>query len=108
MSLYRGMERAALDAAYDNANAVSESAAIIEDWQARSSRFRAAHPQSLDIRYGEAERNRIDVFPAGKERPLLVFIHGGYWQRRAKENFSFIAAGPMANGIGVALVGYTL
>jgi len=102
------MDRAALDAAYDNANTVKESAAIMAAFRARSDAFRAAHPQSLDIRYGEAERNRIDVFPAGKERPLLVFIHGGYWQRRSKDDFSFLAAGPMANGIGVALVGYTL
>src|SRR5260221_14293997 len=27
---------------------------------------------------------------------------------RAKENFAFLAAGPLAHGIGVALVGYTL
>ena len=40
--------------------------------------------------------------------PLLVFIHGGYWQMREKELFSFLAAGPLAHGISVALPGYTL
>jgi acetyl esterase/lipase len=70
--------------------------------------LRAAHPQSLDLRYGEAERNRIDLFVAGKHAPLLVFIHGGYWQMRAKETFSFLAAGALANGINVAMPGYTL
>jgi arylformamidase len=38
----------------------------------------------------------------------LLFIHGGYWQMRAKEAFSLFAAGPMAHGINVALIGYTL
>jgi acetyl esterase/lipase len=38
----------------------------------------------------------------------LVFIHGGYWQTRAKENFTLFATGPLAHGINVALIGYTL
>ncbi len=37
-----------------------------------------------------------------------MFIHGGYWQMRAKEAFTLFAAGPMAHGINVALIGYTL
>src|SRR5262249_59813695 len=37
-----------------------------------------------------------------------VFIHGGYWQARAKENFTTFADGVMAHGINVALTGYTL
>ena len=40
--------------------------------------------------------------------PTLVFIHGGYWQMRAKEIFTLFAEGPMAHGINVALIGYTL
>ena len=39
---------------------------------------------------------------------MLVFIHGGYWQMQAKERFSFLAAGPLAHGIHVAMMGYTL
>jgi acetyl esterase/lipase len=37
-----------------------------------------------------------------------VFIHGGYWQARAKEGFALFAEGPMAYGINVALFSYTL
>jgi arylformamidase len=103
--LYRGMHRAALDAAYNNSAAVKNSTQIIADWQERSDRMRSS---CRELRYGEAERNRIDYFEAGKGAPLLVFIHGGYWQNRAKENFSFLAAGPLAHGISVALIGYTL
>ena len=106
--LYRGMDRAALDAAYNNGAAVRNSAEIVTDWQARSDRLRAAHSATMDLRYGQAERNRFDHFPGDPSLPLLVFIHGGYWQMRAKEVFAFLAAGPLAHGIGVALVGYTL
>ena len=108
MTLYRGMDRAALDAAYNNAAAVKDSAQIVAGWEARSAKLRAAHPEGMDLRYGPEERNRIDYFPARRDGPVLMFIHGGYWQHRAKEVFSFIAEGPLAWGINVALVGYTL
>jgi arylformamidase len=107
-ALYRGMDRAALDAAYNNAAAVKNSAQILADWQARSERIRARYPDGLDLRYGPGERNRIDLFEAKKDSPLLIFIHGGYWQARAKELFAFIVPGPLEHGISVALVGYTL
>src|SRR3979490_1356278 len=105
--LYRGMDQAALDAGYNNSAAVANSAQIVARWQKRSDALRADFPASLDLRYGSAERNRIDYFEAKRGAPLLVFIHGGYWQMRAKENFAFVAAGPLAHGINVALVGYT-
>ena len=62
----------------------------------------------LDLRYGPRERNRIDFIKAADEAPTLLFIHGGYWQTRAKEVFTVFAEGPMAHGINVALIGYTL
>jgi acetyl esterase/lipase len=108
MTTYQGMDRAALDAAYNNTLAVAESATILADWQLRSDRLAAERPQHLDLRYGEAERNRIDYFSAGAGGPVLAFIHGGYWQMRAKETFRFLAAGPLAHGIDVALIAYTL
>jgi acetyl esterase/lipase len=108
MTLYRDMDRAALDAAYNNSLAVTDSAARMADFQARSAALRAAHPDLLDLRYGPAERNRIDYFAAAGRGPVLVFIHGGYWQMRAKEDFSFLAKGLLPHGIHVAMPGYTL
>src|SRR6476659_7676057 len=89
---YRGMDRAALDAAYNNSAAVRDSAAIVAEWDRRSAAFAASHAQHLDLHYGPRERNRIDYFPAtSRGGPVLVFIHGGYWQMRAKESFRFVA-----------------
>lgn len=107
--LWRGMTRAELDTAYDNRGAVKNSAAALAAWTERSGRLRAAHPKLLDLPYGPRPRNRIDLFRAGAgAAPLLVFIHGGYWQRNAKELFACVAEGPLARGIDVALPGYTL
>lgn len=99
------MDRAALDAAYNNGAAVAKSAEIVADWRRRSEALRG---NAKELRYGPAERNRIDYLEAAPGAPLLVFIHGGYWQAREKELFAFLAAGPLAQGISVALVGYTL
>jgi acetyl esterase/lipase len=103
------MDRATLDAAYNNTAAVADSARILADWERRSAQTAARYPHHLELRYGPRERNRIDFFPAaGTNAPVLVFIHGGYWQMRAKETFRFLAAGPIAHGISVASIGYTL
>src|SRR4029077_2508028 len=52
--------------------------------------------------------NRIDFLKAAERAPTLLFIHGGYWQMRAKEFFTVMSEGPMAHGVNVALIGYTL
>jgi len=108
-AIYRGMDRATLDAAYDNRTAVKDSASHLQTWSRQSKIVRSGDDVRLDLRYGSAPRNTIDYFACGEtQAPLLVFIHGGYWQRNNKEDFSFIATGPRALGINVAVVGYTL
>ena len=105
---WRGMSQTERDAGFNNGNAVRDSADIVAGWEQRSAAMRAAHRDHLDISYGPRARNRMDLFKAADGAPTLLFIHGGYWQTRAKESFAHFAAGPMAHGINVALTGYTL
>ena len=107
--VWRGMTRAQLDAGYNNTEAVSDSGPRRDAWIERSDAFRRAHPEGLDLAYGPRPRNRIDLFRCRTSRaPLLAFIHGGYWQRNSKETFACMAAGPLANGMDAAFIGYTL
>ena len=107
--VWNNMTRAELDAAYDNTNAVADSGERREAWIARSDAFRKRHADGLDLAYGPRLRNKIDLFRCGAAKaPLFAFIHGGYWQRNTKETFACMAAGPLANGMDVAFVGYTL
>src|SRR5262245_34371667 len=107
--LYRGMNRAQLDAAYNNSAAVPEYEALKSDWNARSARVREIRRGHLGREYGTSPRQRLDLFLAASPcSPTLMFIHGGYWQRNDKEGFAFVAEGPLAHGINVATVGYTL
>ncbi|HZM45077.1 MAG TPA: alpha/beta hydrolase [Burkholderiales bacterium] len=107
--LYRGMDRAQLDAAYNNSAAVPEYEAIKAGWDARSARVRQGRRGHLDLAYGGEPRQRLDLLLADSPRaPTLMFIHGGYWQRNDKEGFTFLAEGPLAHEINVAIVEYTL
>jgi len=108
-ALYRGMDRAALSAAYNNRLAVADAADWSARWNDKSAEVRASRGATLDIRYGAKARERLDLFSSGaKDAPLFVFIHGGYWQRNDKDMFAFVAEGPVARGINVAVPGYTL
>jgi len=109
MIVYGSMDRQALDAAYNNSVAVTDSDRYLADWLCRSETVRACMPDHLDLIYGDAPRTRLDFFATNRTAaPTLLFFHGGYWQRNAKEGFSFIAEGPLVHGFNVAVAGYTL
>jgi len=109
MSLYRGLDREALGQAYDNGAAVPDSARKMADYARRSAAVYDSFAVKRDLAYGEGLRQRLDWIAGPRlGAPTFAFIHGGYWQARAKENFAHVAAGPLARGFNVALIGYTL
>jgi arylformamidase len=106
---WRSLDRASLDKAYNNAAAFANSSAMVAAWEQRSAALRAQHGGVLDLAYGPLPRNRIDFLKSTASAvPTLIFLHGGYWQMRSKDSFTFVASGPLSAGINVALVGYTL
>jgi acetyl esterase/lipase len=105
---WRAMSQQERDLGLNNGVAVKGSVEMVAGWEQRSGAMRQRFPGHIDLRYGPRERNQIDFLKAGDNAPTLLFIHGGYWQARAKEVFTIVAEGPMAHGINVALIGYTL
>ena len=105
---WRAMSQQDRDLGLNNGVAVKGSPEMVAGWEQRSGEMCKRFSNHLDLRYGPRERNRIDFLGAGEHAPTLLFIHGGYWQARAKEVFTVVAEGPMAHGINVALIGYTL
>ena len=76
-------------------------------WAKDAATYRERHaPRS--IIYGPGKRNVIDFFPGNDEGPVVVFIHGGYWQAFDGSAFSHLAGGLNAHGIGVAIPSYDL
>jgi acetyl esterase/lipase len=109
--LYRGMDRAALDAAYNNTAAVGQAKRdeYVAGWTKRSDVIRKTPGARIDLRYGDGARHRLDVFPRGAPgAPTLAYIHGGYWQMNDKEPYAFLGEGLLAAGFNLALIEYTL
>ena len=105
---WRGLDRAALDKAYNSAAAAADQRRHrrVLGWECAgaATAIRKARPC---LWTAAAQPNQFHDMRA-PSAPTFVFIHGGYWQMRAKENFAFVAGGPLSIGINVALVGYTL
>lgn len=100
-----------LAAEYNNRAMVPDHGEIIARWHREAAAYRAVHEGQLDIPYGARPRNRLDVFPgaAGADgRPIIVYIHGGYWRSFDKSVFSHVAGPANAAGFDVAIPGYTL
>jgi arylformamidase len=108
-TLYRGMDRAALDVAYNNTQAIPDFAAVLAGFRARSARVYETSECQRDLRYGQQPRERFDLFRGrDSNAPTWIFVHGGYWQSLGKEDFAFVARGPVAHGFNVVLAEYTL
>ncbi|MGH8783138.1 alpha/beta hydrolase [Paraburkholderia sp.] len=107
--LYRGMDRAALDIAYNNVKAAADFPGTMTRFRAQSEALYERVPGQRDVAYGDGPRQRFDWLPCGvPDAPTFVFIHGGYWQNCVKEDFAFVASGPLGCGFNVVLAEYTL
>jgi arylformamidase len=92
---------------YNNRARVPENPSIMAGWAKDAAVYRERHTPRV-IAYGPGGRNSIDLFPGNDEGPVVVFIHGGYWQALDGSFFSHLAGGLNAHGIGVAIPGYDL
>jgi acetyl esterase/lipase len=97
------------DRAYNNTEAVPDSAALIEERNSASAALRAQAGHALDLQYGDSQREAWDIFRGpDPNAPVLAYIHGGYWQRNRREDFACLAEGALAMGWNVAMCGYSL
>lgn len=86
---------------------------IIAGWERDAAAYRAERSgkSELGLRYGDHPRQTIDLFlpdSPDEKRPLVVFIHGGYWRALDPSLFSHLARGMNERGYAVALPGYRL
>ena len=82
---------------------------VAKGWQLKSAALRARLNPECDVAYGDQPLQNLDFFSAGASvAPLLVFVHGGYWQGGDKSDVSLIAEPYVAAGIHVAVINYSL
>lgn len=100
-----------LEAEYNNRQRVPEHPAMQDRWTKASEEARKSLACELDKSYGLHERHKYDLFrprsPAATA-PLVVYIHGGYWQRGDRKGNAFVAKELVNRGLQVAVPSYRL
>ena len=97
------------EAGYNLKAAFPDFPQVLQAWQKATAVIREPMLGDADIAYGEGKLQGFDFYrAAGTNRPLLVFIHGGYWQGGDKSDIGFIAAPYVRAGISVAVMNYSL
>ena len=101
------------DDAYENSAYIPGAASWLQGLPDRAASFRAGISDAAPDRpYGDGDRQRFDLFaPDGgldAAKGVIGIVHGGYWMALSKDDFSHLAAGPLACGWAVAMIGYTL
>ncbi|ADJ65134.1 alpha/beta hydrolase [Herbaspirillum seropedicae] len=97
------------EAGYNLKAAFPDFPQVLQQWQQATAAIADTLLTESDISYGDAPLQRFDFYRAeGAQRPLLVFIHGGYWQGGDKRDIGFIAAPYVKAGISVAVINYSL
>lgn len=98
-----------LDQQYNNRALVPDYAEHLQKWAQASAYTRQQAACTLDVAYGEGDKETLDVFhTAAPGAPVLVYIHGGYWRALDKSDQSFVAPVFTASGAVVVVPNYAL
>ncbi|NXS05206.1 KFA formamidase, partial [Oxylabes madagascariensis] len=78
---------------------------------AGTERARASVRTLLHVPYGSGDGEKLDIYlPTNPSEafPVLVYIHGGYWQSLSKDDSGFAAPPLVSQGVAVVAVGYDI
>ena len=108
--VFRDYDQKALDREYNNREKVADAAAWLARYASQSARARTELASRLDVRYGTHPGETLDIFltPRRGLAPVHAFIHGGYWHRLDKADFSFVARAFQPAAAAVVVVNYAL
>ena len=107
---WQAFDQETLNKEYDASSTVPSLEPYFERYTAESARVRAAlRVPNRTSPTVTGERENLDLFPAANAgAPVLVFLHGGYWRRMSKDEFSFVAEPFVRAGAVVAVPSYSL
>jgi arylformamidase len=110
MPVYRDFDQEALDREYAPRATISPELfeSTIKRYTDLSAHARATLPCRLDVPYGAHPDSLVDIFPAGRGAPVLLFIHGGYWRMLSQKESAFMAPAFVGRGVAVVTVNYSL
>jgi len=107
--MYLSYGQRSLDIQYSPSSCVADVNVYLHEYAVRSAAARERLEARIGVRYGPRPEQLLDFFPAGREcAPILVFVHGGYWQEVSRHESAFMALDLVPRGISVAALGYGL
>ena len=99
---------------YSPSSCVTDIRKFTDAYAARSAAVRDQSPDRRTIQYGASSAEVLDFFPAPSllsvriPRPVLAYIHGGYWQELSKDDHSFPADALRRHDFSYVAIGYGL
>ena len=104
-----------LEREYSPSSMVGDIEPFISWYTAESLRVRNSNEVRLiaNLPYGSNVDEKLDLFlpirpTNSNDLPLLMFVHGGYWQQLSKNNHSFPATAWTTAGYAFASINYGL
>lgn len=101
-------DQAELDAAYNQAAYAPNMEIVLKRFAVNSeaARQRLGAPERLA--YGSGEDERLDLYRATRrDAPIVVFVHGGAWRRRAARDYAFLAEMFVGAGAHLAILDFS-
>lgn len=110
MIVYKGMDADTLEAEYNLvARRGPDFPDLVERWIKRNEALKQSSGARIDLAYGEGEREKLDFFSGEDSNgPVVIYIHGGYWQRGDKNMYSFVTEAFIKHGVSVSMLNYNL
>ena len=110
--VFRDLDRAALDAAYDNQRHVPDFRESLSQYTALSAAARTELECRRGVPYGAGPRQQLDIFPARGAgvglAPVHVFFHGGAWRNLHRDDAAAQAPAMVAAGVAFVAAGFDL
>ncbi len=110
--VFGNFSRAELDQQYNNLVKVPADVlkAHRQYWEEESDRARRSWVHHLDIPYGVSTLEKLDIYQpsGGGPRPVVVYIHGGYWRSGDKADCGYLANALCGVGMVAVVINYGL
>jgi arylformamidase len=94
---------------YSPSRCVPSADPFLAEYAIRSRKAEQLLTCQKDLQWGDKPEETLDFFGStSRDAPLLVYIHGGYWQELSKNESLIAAVDCVANGIAFAAIDYSL
>jgi len=105
---WKHFSHAKLEQEYSPSSCIDDIMVYIQNYIDDSAIAKQQLTHQADLNVADDGGQTIDYFPGNPGAPLVIYIHGGYWQELSKNESCFMAQPLIAQGYHLAVIDYTL